>query len=89
MGLLDEVGKEIVGRVVNRTGEHKDLYCQRCRGFTDHISISHARFKEDLFKSRPRKALIWLVGKLNDVNPVANLLGRPYKCTRCGNEIFD
>jgi hypothetical protein len=89
VGVLDEVGKELLSRIVNRTGEHKDLYCQRCKGFTDHISISHARFKGDLFVSTPEKAFVWLTGKLNDVNPIANLLGRPHKCSKCGHETLD
>ena len=89
MGMLDEVAKELLSRVVNRTGEHKDLYCKRCRGFSDHISISHARYNEHLFRSKPEKTFIWLAGKFNDVNPITNLLGRPYKCTKCGDEIFD
>jgi hypothetical protein len=89
MGALDEVAKELLCRVFNRTGEHRDLYCKRCQGFTDHISISHARFKEELFTSRPERAFVWLTGKLNDVNPITNLLGRPYKCTKCGRETLD
>jgi hypothetical protein len=89
MGALDEVAKELLGRVLNRTGEHRDLYCKRCKSFTDHISISHARFQEDLFKSRSEKAILWMAGKLNDLNPITNLLGRPFKCTKCENEKFD
>lgn len=89
MGALDEIAKELLGRVLNRTGEHRDLFCKRCKSFTDHISISHARFQEDLFKSRPEKAFIWVTGKLNDLNPITNMLGRPFKCTKCENEIFD
>jgi hypothetical protein len=30
-----------------------------------------------------------VAGKLNDVNPITNLLGRPYKCARCGQELLD
>jgi ribosomal protein L44E len=89
MGVLDEVTKELLGRVLNRTGEHKDLYCPQCEGFTNHISVSHARYKGDFFRSRPEKTLVWIAGKLNDINPITNLLGRPYKCTKCGNEILD
>ena len=89
MGALDEVAKELLGRVLNRTGEHRDLYCKRCKSFTDHISISHARFQEDLFRSRLEKAILWMAGKLNDLNPITNLLGRPFKCTKCENEKFD
>ena len=89
MGLLDETGKELISRLVNRTGEHKDLYCKRCRSFTSHVSISHARFEEDLFKSRPERVFYWLTGKLNDINPIVNLIGRPYKCAKCGNEKLD
>jgi hypothetical protein len=89
VGALEEVVKELLGRVWNRTGEHRDLYCKSCKSFTDHISISHARFKEELFRTRPEKAFIWVAGKLNDVNPVTNLLGRPYKCAKCGRELLD
>lgn len=89
MGALEEVMKELLGRVWNRTGEHRDLYCKSCKSFTDHISISHARFKEELFRTRPEKAFIWVAGKLNDVNPITNLMGRPYKCAKCGQELLD
>jgi hypothetical protein len=89
MGVLDEAAREIISRVVNRTGEHKDLYCARCHGFTDHVSISHARYVGDLFEFKAARAFVWITGKLNDVNPVTNLLGRPFKCTKCGDEMLD
>lgn len=89
MGFFDELGREVVSRMVNRTGEAKYLHCRRCAGFTRHISISHARFHSDLFRSKPERLFTWLTGKFNDLNPIANMFGRPYKCSKCGREILD
>jgi hypothetical protein len=86
---LEEVAKEFFSRTLNRSGQHKDLYCGGCKGFTDHVSISHSQYKRDSFASSSGKALVWWVGKLNDINPITNLFGRPFKCAKCGKEILD
>lgn len=86
------VEKQLVDRAFNLSGQHKDLYCERCRRITDHISISHAKSlaRASRRRSRGMRVLSHLVGRLNDLNPAENILvGRPYRCGRCGIVIID
>ncbi len=87
MGFFDELGKEVVSRVVNRTGERKFLYCRRCAEFTRHISISHARYRDDLQRSRPEKIFTWFAGKLNDLSRGNRAPPAKYACARFGVRI--
>lgn len=75
--------------VINRPGQHKDLYCRRCKCVTRHVSISHVEYFCELidWSGNSLNAFVLLVfGKINDLNPVSNLtMGRPHRCMRCSN----
>ncbi|MEJ7616422.1 MAG: hypothetical protein WKF30_05500 [Pyrinomonadaceae bacterium] len=96
MGFWNAVGsileKQFVDRALNLSGQHKDLYCEQCKRITDHVSISHAvslsRANRDA--SRGMRLFSRVVGKISDLNPAENLLlGRPYRCGKCGSEVID
>ena len=96
MGFWESVAgiieRQFVDRAFNLSGQHKDIYCESCRRITDHVSISHARSlkRADRKGSRSLRLLSHLVGRLNDLNPAENILiGRPYRCGRCGGVIID
>ena len=62
-----------------------EFFCERCGRITDHISISHAGSLARVNRREPlpMRLVSRVVGKLNDLNPVQNLLlGRPYRCGR-------
>jgi hypothetical protein len=84
--------KQFVDRALNLSGQHRDFYCEHCRRITDHISISHAASLARVNRHEPgtMRLVSRVVGKLNDLNPVQNLLlGRPYRCGACGRERLD
>jgi hypothetical protein len=96
MGFWDSVTgiieRQLVNRAFNLSGQHKDIFCERCRRITDHVSISHARSLQRRHRrsSRRMRVLSHLVGRLNDLNPAENILvGRPYRCGGCGGIILD
>lgn len=74
------IHEDFLGKLINLTGEKKEIPCEICSKVTIHISVSHAYDKQFPFK---------FISRLNDLNPVTNLLiGRPFICTKCGNLIF-
>jgi hypothetical protein len=84
--------KQFVDRALNLSGQHRDFFCERCGRITDHISISHAGSLARVNRGEPlpMRLVSRVVGKLNDLNPVQNLLlGRPYRCGTCGRERLD
>lgn len=96
MGFWDSVAnlveKQFVNRALNLSGQHKDIYCETCGQITDHISISHAASltRSNKHEGRGVRALAHIVGKLSDLNPAENILiGRPYRCGKCGKETLD
>jgi hypothetical protein len=96
MGFWDSVTgvieKQFVNRAFNLSGQHKDIYCERCRRITDHVSISHAKSlkRRHARGSAGVRVLTHLVGRLNDLNPAENILvGRPYRCGGCGGVVID
>lgn len=96
MGFWNAVGnifeKQFVDRALNLSGQHKDLYCERCKHITDHVSVSHAvsLARANGGASRGMRLFSRVVGKISDLNPAENLLlGRPYRCGKCGSEVID
>ena len=96
MGFWDSVThileKQFVDRALNLSGQHRDFYCEHCRRITDHVSVSHAGSLARVNRRAPlpMRLVSRVVGKLNDLNPVQNLLlGRPYRCGTCGRERLD
>ncbi|MEJ7618106.1 MAG: hypothetical protein WKF30_14350 [Pyrinomonadaceae bacterium] len=96
MGFWNAVGnifeKQFVDRALNLSGQHKDLYCEKCGRITDHVSISHAVSLTRAHGSTSRTMRLFsrVVGKISDLNPAENLLlGRPYQCGKCGAEVID
>ena len=96
MGFWDSVAKivekQFVDRAFNLSGQHKDFYCEGCQCITDHVSISHAAslIRANREESRGVRVLSRIVGKLSDLNPAENILiGRPYRCGKCGREVRD
>ncbi len=87
MGLFDSIANGIGDKIFNKSGDHKDLYCEKCKEFTDHVSISHADSLKEDFKPNQttKKVTLEVIGKIGDINPLPNLLlGRPFKCSKCG-----
>ena len=86
------IEKQFVDRAFNLSGQHKDIYCEVCRTITDHVSISHAASLARRNRRQPRSLRMFshVVGKLSDLNPAENLLvGRPFRCGKCGREVID
>jgi len=81
----------IIDRVFNVSGQIKALYCRECDLVTRHSSISHQEVYIEGLKhpTAPKILFHMLVGCYNNVNPLANLLGRPYRCMRCNEIRFD
>ena len=90
--LTNLLEKQFVDRALNLSGQHKDFYCENCKQITDHVSISHAASLARVNRHEPRsvRALSHILGKLSDLNPAENMLiGRPYRCGKCGKETLD
>ncbi len=86
------VEKQFVDRAINLSGQHKDFYCESCQSITDHVSISHAASlgRASKHESRSVRLFSHIIGKLSDLNPAENMLiGRPYRCGKCGRETVD
>ncbi len=86
------IEKQLVDRAFNLSGQHKDLYCEKCQRITDHVSVSHAASlaRTNRQQSVGIRMFSHVVGKLSDLNPAENMLiGRPYRCGKCGEEVID
>ena len=86
------IEKQLVDRAFNLSGQHKDLYCERCKRITDHVSVSHAASLARINRQQsvPLRMFSHVVGKLSDLNPAENMLvGRPFRCGKCGEEVID
>ncbi len=86
------IEKQLVDRALNLSGQRKDLYCERCQSITNHVSISHAASvaRTNRHDTVGFRMLSHIVGKLSDLNPAENMLmGRPYRCGKCGKVVTD
>lgn len=76
----------LLDRFLNIVGQQKMVYCGSCKAVTRHYGCSHVDLFMEQFAQRrtvPRVLFSLIVGSISNVNPAANLLGRPFRCGRC------
>jgi hypothetical protein len=71
-------------RLINVSGQHKDLFCANENKVTDHVSVSWAEVGRDA-----GDPVDWTASKVMDVLPPVNVIAKPYRCTSCNSFRYD
>lgn len=72
-----QIPQEILNKILNIGGVKRDLYCSRCKKYTEHVQVSYADTDSSLS--------IKIMGRFADIVPLMpTLSGNPFACKSCG-----